>query len=462
MNDCVGEPSRGPGDALGDLTISGEPSRAQCEVGLEEIALSGDHPHPRARAAAPGLPVRRVPRAALRVGSSRPGVVVALLGVGLSACAGGEVATVSGTVRDSAGIRVIDLPAPDPSTPRLELPLDRGWAPAPGHEFGELVDVEPLETGGVALLDRFDAQVLVLDPDGRVVSRFGREGSGPGEFGPRGLTRIVATGGALVVPDLVQQRLSEFTPDGRLLDTRPFPGGGGYAVDWRRGPDGGLAYRVLDPEGDRILVSADDRLDTLRVFPPVEGETNLLLPPVPLWDLRDGRLVLGSSGAAGIELRETGSGDLLWRARRGGTLPPLTESDRAALEEILIASVTPDGGGATLDAASRAALLEQVDFPTVRPVLSAVFLTPDGEIWIRLAIGVEDMGREALRVGSAEGYGGPEWDVLGSDGVLRRRVRVPAGFNPRAFVGSWLYGIVEDATGVTRPARVAVPVSAPS
>lgn len=400
---------------------------------------------------------RRLRPTHLRGGLQGRAAFAVLLALPLAGCTGDEPEGASGTVRDSAGVRVIDLPAPATAAPRIELQVDPGWTPAPGHEFGSLVDVEPMEGGGVALLDAFDARVLVLDADGGIAARFGGEGSGPGEFAPRGLQRVVATGGSLVVPDLVQQRLSAFSPAGELLDTRPFPGGGGYALDWRAGPDGGLAYRLADPEGDRILVDHGTRLDTLWTFPAYRGEPNLLLPPVDLWDLQDGWLLLGRSDSREVVLREVETGAVVWVARWPGGAPPFTESDRVALEEALVTSATRQMGVATMDSASRAALLRQVRFPAVRPVLSTVLLVPDGEIWLRPAAPVEDMGPEAMRVASAEGYGGAEWEVLGGDGLLRRRVRLPTGFTVRGFSVPWVYGILEDETGVARPARLEVP-----
>jgi hypothetical protein len=66
------------------------------------------------------------------------------------------------------------------------------------------------------------------------------------------------------------------------------------------------------------------------------------------------------------------------------------------------------------------------------------------------------MGLEALRIGSAAGYGGDRWDILNADGLLKAQVRLPTDFSPRQFGGSWLYGVLEDQGGNDTVARVRV------
>lgn len=378
--------------------------------------------------------------------------------VSAAACQGELTHAAQGTVRDSVGVRLVDLPRVEGSNPALALSLDSSWMRSDTTEFGELLDVESLPDGRVALLDRFGARVLIASPTGEIESQFGGDGNGPGEFNPRGVSRVLVTDSSLFVPDLFQQRISEFRFDGQLLDTQHFPGGGPvYAVDWRTHPAGGVVLRVLDPGGDRVLWMHQGVLDTLYAFAALDDTPNLLLPPVPLWDLGESTLVTATSAVWEVRSMDLRGGAVSWIARRATGRMMLTDADRSALEDVLIASVAKGAGTAEPTGQARAPVLAQVTFPEVRPALAGLHLAKNGDVWVRAATDVTAMGAAALRVGSAAGYGGSEWDVLTKTGLLRGRIRLPDGFTVTQFTDSWLYGISTDQMGVQRPARLALP-----
>jgi hypothetical protein len=312
------------------------------------------------------------------------------------------------------------------------------------------------------LLERYGARVLVASASGELVAQFGGVGEGPGEFNPQGLTRVVATDSSVFVPDLFLQRISEFAPSGALLGTRRFADEGQYALGWRRHPHGGLAFRVLDRNGDHVLHLAEGGVDTLHVFPALEDESNRLLPAVPLWDVRGDMVVTGTSATGEIRVGELGSGALeggpaRWVTRLSGGAQPFTAADRAALEETLMASVAQQSGGAAPTGDAREAILAQVKFPEVRPVLADLRIAANEDVWARPALAPDAMGREALRVGSAAGYGGRDWLVLTSAGLPREWVRLPEGFRLTRLGDGWGYGIAADGLGVQVPARVRLP-----
>ncbi len=202
-------------------------------------------------------------------------------------------------------------------------------------------------------------------------------------------------------------------------------------------------------------------MDTLLTLPPEGAEPNTLLPPVPLWDITaGGDLVVGSSASSSVERRRGATGEVVWISRHRETPPPLSDQGRSHLEDVLVASVE-QRSGAAVPREARAQLLAQMTFPERSPVLADLRIAPDGRIWVRRARPVEDMDREALRVGSAAGFGGEHWEILNADGRLEARVRMPRRFVPRAFHGSWLYGILTDELGVQHPARVGSGVLGP-
>jgi hypothetical protein len=268
------------------------------------------------------------------------------------------------------------------------------------------------------------AAVAVLSADGRPVAWIGRPGEGPGELSPSGLTQVLVTDSSVLVPDLFQQRISEFLVSGDLVAVRPFPGGGGYAVDWQLGPNGTMTYRLLHPDGDLLLQATSTSVDTLHRFGGEAVRPNQLLPAVPLWALSDRYLVVAASNSWAIDLYELPSHRHVTGIRREGEPLRFTTSDRSSLIGVLEASASSEAGGRDISTAERDALLGQVAFPEVAPILAGLLLSPNGDVWVRRAKSVGQMGREALRVGSAAGYGGPEWDVFDSAGSQRARVRL--------------------------------------
>lgn len=119
-----------------------------------------------------------------------------------------------GVARDSAGVRIVELPTWPADGPVTELSLDPSWAPSAGLEIGDLGDIDVVPGVGVLLLDELAVNVTVLSDAGDLLKVIGRAGQGPGEFDPQGLRTVVATDSSVFVPDLFLQRLTEFSFDG--------------------------------------------------------------------------------------------------------------------------------------------------------------------------------------------------------------------------------------------------------
>ena len=120
----------------------------------------------------------------------------------------------------------------------------------------------------------------------------------------------------------------------------------------------------------------------------------------------------------------------------------------------LLLAACSDPGGERLGAEGRAALLQQVVLPGDRPLIAQIRAAVTGEIWVRPAGEIREMDREALRVGTAAGWGGTDWEVLDADGLLLERVRLPDKFTPTSFTEDGIYGILTDDLGVQSPGRV--------
>lgn len=378
-------------------------------------------------------------------------VVLALL----SGCEAWLEDSSNGVVRDSAGVRLVDLPISRADGTMTELTIDLSWTPSAGLEIGDLLDIDIVSDSGVLLLDELAESVSFVSNSGRVLAVIGRGGEGPGEFNPQGLSQIVATDSSVFVPDLFLQRLTEFDLDGEVLGSQTFPVSPVYAVDWRSYPGGGLAFRAFGQFGDQIIRLVGETADTILTVRISNDYANLLLAPVTLWDLtEEGNVLLARTDQAVVELRGAGTGETVWRAQWAHPAEELDETAVTRLEGLVrdrILRDTPD-----ISAELLAQNLDLIQYPERAPSLARLMSAPGGDVWVRKARPVKDMGSEALRVGSAEAYGGPIWDVLSPEGLLEARVRLPDGFTPRRFYGDWIYGILADDLGIETAARIRI------
>ena len=387
----------------------------------------------------------------MRVG---PRIGLLLLASGLIvACEAHPRESTVGAARDSAGIRIVDLPDLGANLPEKELEVDPNWNPAEGLEIGDLIDLEVVPGRGILLLDELAETISFISETGDVLASIGRSGEGPGEFHPQGLSQVIATDSSVFVPDLFLQRITEFDLSGNVLEIRGFPLSPVYAVDWRAFPGGALAFRVFEQFGDQIIRLSDGSADTILSLQASNDHVNLLLSPITVWALTaDGDIAVARTDAAAVELRRGGTEEVVWRAQWEQPAARLDEADVAHLEHLVRESVirdTPDITGEAL-----AGNLAMIEYPENAPKTAGLLVSPAGNIWVRRGKPVQEMDMGSLRVGSAEAYGGRSWDVLTPEGYWEARVRLPERFTPRRFSGGWIYGILADEMGVETVARV--------
>ena len=123
------------------------------------------------------------------------------------------------------GLGVLGMPVP-------AVAQDRAWLPEPreiaaytdesGELFGNPHRVFPSPRGGFVLDDWADGSIREFSAAGEMVWRFGRFGSGPGEFARMMDVEFDASGN-LIVMDLDQHRVTVVDPSGNLVDTHYVP-----------------------------------------------------------------------------------------------------------------------------------------------------------------------------------------------------------------------------------------------
>jgi hypothetical protein len=153
---------------------------------------------------------------------------------------------------------------------RLAQELVVGQADGPlEYAFGRIFQAAPEPGGAFYLFDANDRQIRRYDARGRFTGRIGRRGGGPGEYQSVGGMAVDARG-RLLVFDPSARRISHFGPDGKLLDETSINRGAfnDFVIDsagrmyfivtaggrMMEGPGAQQQYLRLSPEG-RVLDS---------------------------------------------------------------------------------------------------------------------------------------------------------------------------------------------------------------
>jgi hypothetical protein len=92
----------------------------------------------------------------------------------------------------------------------------------PGHALHRVARAIRLPNGTLAVAHLSNEEVLLFDPAGRLIHRFGGAGAGPGEF--RGMQDMwLLPDGVLAVWAVGNARISYWSPDGELIREQRFP-----------------------------------------------------------------------------------------------------------------------------------------------------------------------------------------------------------------------------------------------
>lgn len=197
------------------------------------------------------------------------GVVTGCVVVACAASACGSESPGPGvTVRDSAGVTVVENPAMKPDA---DAPWTLGTGPsvsigvldgAEAYQLFRVADAVRLEDGRIVVVNGGSAEVRVYDGGGTFLERWGGKGEGPGEF--MAPTRIARwSGDSLAVWDRRLRRLTVFAADGTLGRSWVLPAAGDM--------ESPLFADVLD-DGSLVVTAAD-----FSGGPPEDG---LQRPPV--------------------------------------------------------------------------------------------------------------------------------------------------------------------------------------
>ena len=329
-----------------------------------------------------------------------------------------------------------------------------------GGFFARIGDVVVNDLG-VWVSDPGHYHVLRFDAAGRLLTEFGREGTGPGEFLSPGIVSIDST---LTVGDFRQGRYARFSLDGRHLETVQ-------------------AQRFLDPGGgEKSLVDAVP-LEGGFTVGMIPANYRISFPREAVYDLRNHVVLLAPGGESADTLLSFHWGAAGWMTNVVGAVQA-THFGEAGAWSVLgdsavvladgvagtLTIVSPQAGlvrGETIDLgfAGRAVTesdledLEEdirerfdedlpremeIDAPGYWSVATYVIPASDRVFWLRQ--GVDD----------ERGH----WVVVDIETMRKRLVILPERFRLTAIHGGLLYGVVRDELDVPSVGALVNPVGA--
>jgi hypothetical protein len=372
------------------------------------------------------------------------------------------------SVRDSAGVRIVESPPQAPRTRTVEPELRIGRVGGDeAYTFGRISALAVAADGRMVALDGQSRLVRVFSADGTALARMGGAGAGPSEL--QQPERMWLGGDTVFVHDGGNRKLAMYSLDGAFLGSRPLGAGPGAPI-----------HGTMDPVGDGRFLSAgimgclepgEIRTSTYRALTDAEGTITDSIPvrmggsfamvmgdrmcvPVSLpfaadlhlergpdgtwvmgdassYDIHIGRIAPAGSRAAGTSLHEWFETGL--RVRRSYQPRTLTADERRIHRD--------SHGAAAVDQHRRSvvAALGGMEYPAVWPAYHRLQLDDDGRLWV---LRTPDPLEARVRGERAPPREPRQYDVYDRDGTLLFELTMPASMS--AARGEHLYAIITD------------------
>jgi len=392
----------------------------------------------------------------------------------LAACGGaGSRAEWAGTVRDSAGVPIVENPAAGLWRPgeawRVIEELRIGAVEGePEYQFGNIAGIDADSDGRIYVLDQHAQEIRVFDAEGKLLRTMGRAGSGPGELSPGAGPLFVVRGDTVLVPDFLLQRVNWFL--GEEVGSFPLLMAEGMPVGWGTTPDGRVAHRLVrfpfpgQPQSDGptetpiIAHRTDGSSDTLAMLPGSQsfriqggGLQVRLFEPEPVWDIAaDGSIITAMSTDYSIAVRRPG-GALVRVIRKPFERAPVTAEDREAFLKLFRDMWKQMG----LSPEQIMFAEQSVSFADHYPAFARILAGPGNTIWVQ-QVKTAALAKELGASFNPQDSGAPRWDVFDADGRYLGVVEFPANFSLMTFEGDVVYGVMRDELEVQYVARLRV------
>ncbi|HET8649210.1 MAG TPA: hypothetical protein VFL95_04160 [Gemmatimonadales bacterium] len=360
------------------------------------------------------------------------------------------VTTVSGWTGNDTAAAVVDSVAPFSA----------------GAELNRPSSMVRLANGDLIVVDV--DHLVRIGPDGAVRGTIGRQGSGPGEFQQIGGLGVT-TGDTIMVFDTGNSRVTRFTANGDLVDSRtsalhftntgfsdgariPATGDiviGGMGPFHRNGSPTAFAVEVQRAGSDSVEV-VDSLVGPSFVMKGSGSSGVMMLGPRDLFDRvpmfavsNDGKVAATDGLDYCIEVDSIGAGRHR-RVCRQFARVPVTD----AVRHPDIDAVAQRIGMSDAQRKSYTQMIGSIHVGDTHNAISRVQFDDAGRLWVRIVDSAQAGVHPWLAARDASLRPAHYvWDVFGRDGRQAGRVLLPSTFDPREIMGDTVYGILELDTG---------------
>ncbi len=369
-----------------------------------------------------------------------------------------------GEVVDSAGISLVQNPTEgiwtSTETWTFEETLRIGGLEGPAAlQFGTVAGVAIDSRGQVYVLDQQAREVRVFDNSGEHVLTMGRPGSGPGELSQAAAGVFVGPGDTILVPDLLNSRVTRFTPGGEGVTGIPLQLTSGIPVRWELRGDGHLLAQLRGMPvpgmaalegGDPVVAFDSDGsvVDTAFVLP--QGQTLSatggaprirLFEAEPVWDMEPGGDVTWAMNSEYRLHRQTPGDPVQLIATLPREARQVSETDRTVIRRA-IRSLLEDQG---IPPQAMDQVLQGIEFGDRYPVLANLLSGPWGTTLVQRPQTPEEMQALAdAGVFDIQDLGSRIWDVFDTEGRFLGPVEFPGRFVPLQEYGDGFVGLDRD------------------
>lgn len=381
------------------------------------------------------------------------GSVLCCLALALAACETGSPGQAAPTIRDSAGVHIVENHLPRwaegeawrlPDRPALDIGVLEGDS---NYQLFQVAGALRLSDGRIVVANAGSGELRFYDADGTFLSASGRKGGGPGEFQVLRWLGVLA-GDSLLTYDGLSRRISVFDPGGGFVRSSTLQLGGVHGLHVRLGP---LSDRTLlvSVEGlfagefslgllrdTTALVRCDldgAMMDTVVQFRGREMYVASLDEHVDVAPLAFGRDPRFATYDGGFYLGSTESHEVAYygpdaRIRRivrfAGPAVSVTPSDIDRFLQEQLADVTDDFDRQILER-----FYADMPFPQTMPTHGDLLVDAEGNLWVE----------EYRRPGDDQ----PRWRVFDADGALLGVVETPPDLTiyqigPDFVLGRWI------------------------
>jgi hypothetical protein len=382
-----------------------------------------------------------------------------------------EEARWDGTVRDSAGVAIVENFGGALWTDETRWSLTEVWKIGtadgdPEYMFGDISTLALLSDGTVVVADRMGPNLKFFTPAGVHLRTVGRAGSGPEDFSSD-IRVYRAYGDTLLVVDVKNMQVHRLAPDGTWLDSwRSFPQDGWIIHRWTSAPSGRIAT-LMRPFQMPDSPPAVDSLDTVLIRD-VRGEVLDTLARVPTRPRNRGvggapesrywagNPDFGLTWSGGLVTGRSDSYRLKWYDENGDLerivslrreRQPITERDRSLVmekkEQALSKARLPPAQIAQYKSAS-------VHFEDYYPAWRSFICGVDGTVWVQRLTAVSALGEQEFERFEKIAFPptSSEWDVFDREGRYLGVMDMPTGAMSFSFVGDRIYGVWKDELGI--------------